>query len=308
MHSARPGRTRASVSLVATVITFAVIGAVLLGLSGGSTRSAGSQSVDPPVASATTGSPVTAPSTSVEPTVPSSAGSSPSQGKETVVPAADPMWIEVRRPDGSIILKKPMGTVDGQVGSGIDPKVWNRADLWAQSVQPQAPSWSTSVIYGHSCIHHVCSFTDLHLARPGDLVILTTPKGVFTYLIYSVQHQPKDGMAHFSFGNADVGLVTCILPGEGSEDDNRVVLGTLIHAVASGGTGMASAAYAHKALHAFAPRPRPKQVCVTNACSPPGKRTASDMSYTPYFTPLRVHNFCVQLMCKTGGHPASALL
>lgn len=153
---------------------------------------------------------------------------SPSTGKRTKpkAVAAVPDRVVVRRADGAVILDAPVDPIHTQAPV-IDPPIWGRAVFWSGSAMPRSPSQGTTLIYGHACLHHVCSFTSLHAAQPGASIVLYTAAGTFTYAVKAVRHQPKAGMSNYSFGNSDIGLITCVLPDEGSVDDNRIVLGKL---------------------------------------------------------------------------------
>jgi hypothetical protein len=148
-------------------------------------------------------------------------------------PAAVPDRVVVRRADGAVILDAPVDPIHVDVPV-IDPPIWGRAVFWTDSTRPHSPSRGTTLIYGHACLHHVCPFTDLHAAQPGDEIVLGTPRGQFTYTVEAVRHQPKAGMGNYSFGNYDIGLITCVLPDEGSIDDNRIVLGKLTSVLRTG--------------------------------------------------------------------------
>jgi hypothetical protein len=153
---------------------------------------------------------------------------SPSSGKRSrpTATAAVPDRVVVRRADGAVILDAPVDPIQTQAPV-IDPPIWGRAVFWTGSALPRSPSGGTTLIYGHACLHHVCPFTSLHAAQPGASVVLYTAAATFTYTVNAVRHQPKAGMGDYSFGNSDIGLITCVLPDEGSVDDNRIVLGTL---------------------------------------------------------------------------------
>ena len=128
---------------------------------------------------------------------------------------------------GHRILSAPVDPIAASIGTGIDPPVWGRAVFWTGSHEAASPSQGTTAVYAHACTHHVCPFTALHQAHLGDPVLLSSPKGRFTYRIVRIVSLPKIDLAGFSFTGYDLALITCELPGEGSELDNRMVLGVL---------------------------------------------------------------------------------
>ena len=140
---------------------------------------------------------------------------------------AEPTAIIVGRPRKPI-LAAPVDPIVASVGAGIDPPVWGRAVYWTGSHEPASPSQGTTLIYAHACMYHLCPFTDLHRARRGGSVFLESAKGRFRYRIARIVSLPKVDLATFGFSGYDLALITCELPGEGSEWDNRMVLGVLI--------------------------------------------------------------------------------
>jgi hypothetical protein len=75
--------------------------------------------------------------------------------------------------------------------------------------------------------HHSTSAgveAEVHL---GDPVLLGSPNGRFSYRVVRIVSLPNIDLAGFSFTGYDLALITCELPGEGSELDNRMVLGVL---------------------------------------------------------------------------------
>lgn len=133
------------------------------------------------------------------------------------------------------VVSAPVDPIDAAVGTGIFPPVWGRAVYWTGSHRPASPSRGTTIVYAHACTHHICPFTNLHAARTGDSIRVATSRGSFEYRITRILSLPKINLAAFSFSGYDIALVTCELPGEGSELDNRLVLGTLVRFVPARG-------------------------------------------------------------------------
>ncbi len=91
---------------------------------------------------------------------------------------------------------------------------WNTAAWIEQAAYPSAPSTGTTYIYGHACHHHICPFTNLHQARIGDDVVITTPARTLTYTIRRIGLSSKNnnslpGWAANSTIKNRVVLVTC---------------------------------------------------------------------------------------------------
>ncbi len=199
--------------------------AVLLTSCTSSATTEGSLPAGPPIATTTS-----AAATSRPPSTPPLVIAAPDR-KKVYDPQYDPYYLEVIH-SGHKLIEAGVDDIASRKEAVIDPPIWGRAVFWTSSVQPQYPSKGTSIMYGHTCIHHTCPFTRLNLAVPGDTAVVQSLKGSFTYRIDAVVHQPKARMPHFNFGHYDAALVSCILPGEGSHEDNRIVLGTLISATA----------------------------------------------------------------------------
>jgi len=109
-----------------------------------------------------------------------------------------------------------------------------RIDLGAS---PQVPGTDTTFVAGHSNRYHPDDpkrgvFSRLQDVRTGDTVVLTTTKGVFTYIVTTVLSVPFDKLTttdEVVRVRADtVVAISCVVaPDRGSYLGNYVVVGTL---------------------------------------------------------------------------------
>jgi LPXTG-site transpeptidase (sortase) family protein len=106
------------------------------------------------------------------------------------------------------------------------------------SAFPSVPSTNTSVAAGHSNRFHPNDprrgvFTRLLDVRPGDILVVTTTKGVFTYLVVDAKEIPFDQTATSDVmtdrvANRFIAITCKISPDYSRYTGNFVVVSTLI--------------------------------------------------------------------------------
>jgi LPXTG-site transpeptidase (sortase) family protein len=109
---------------------------------------------------------------------------------------------------------------------------WNTAAWIIQSAYPARQTRGTTYVYGHACHHHVCAFTELNEARPGDLVHVATPVSELAYRITRVGTAPKSARSLPAWA-ADITvadrlvLVTCNYEQGDTSTDNLIAVAAL---------------------------------------------------------------------------------
>lgn len=224
--------------VVGAALAFVLVAACLPAKHDGSGGQARQTSVMPTYAA-----PVTPPSSVTSAPKPAQSAkpsqTNPAKAVLQKVAAAAPTWLVITTTQGKTVLQTAVDqqtapvNPDGTWGK-MDPPAWNRAVWETQSVQPGYPSSGTSAIYGHACHHHDCSFDRLISVRKGDMVTLTTPKGVLTYRVNQPVQYPKEGNASLSSKQSvpnELMLVTCAYEQGDESLNNLVVTATLVSAV-----------------------------------------------------------------------------
>ncbi len=171
---------------------------------------------------------------------------SSSQQRSTTAPSSRPLTPY----DGfSLVVRTGVGTIEApiaplsvDVGSDgttapIDPphdtaQQWRTAAWIEQSAYPTADATGgPSYIYGHACHHHVCSFTRLRDATPGDIVTVDTPASLLTYRICATGRSSKTGNLQVPACGGDpvnLVLVTCEYEQGDQSTHNLVVAAQLV--------------------------------------------------------------------------------
>lgn len=109
---------------------------------------------------------------------------------------------------------------------------WNTAAWVQQSTYLTTPAKGTSYVYGHACHYHVCPYTNLKNAQPGDQVRVTVSGGVRVYTIVQTGLSPKSARSLPSWA-ADstipnrIVLITCAFEQGDTSTDNIVVVARL---------------------------------------------------------------------------------
>jgi hypothetical protein len=121
----------------------------------------------------------------------------------------------------------------------IDPPKQTLAQLrrvywWSEHAAPADPSTGAAYFYGHACIGLVCAFNDLHQVSRGDLVRVTTARGVLSYRVVTRPMRLAKTAAGigsssiYDYGVRDrLVLVTCGYTPDGSSPFNWVVIARL---------------------------------------------------------------------------------
>jgi hypothetical protein len=121
----------------------------------------------------------------------------------------------------------------------IDPPKQTLAELqrvywWSEHAAPADPSTGAAYLYGHACTSLVCAFNDLHQLSAGDLVRVTTARGVLSYrVVKEPMRLAKTAAGIGSSSIYDYGvtnrlvLITCGYTPDGSSPFNWVVIAHL---------------------------------------------------------------------------------
>jgi hypothetical protein len=121
----------------------------------------------------------------------------------------------------------------------IDPPKQTLAELqrvywWSEHAAPADPSNGAAYLYGHACTSLVCAFNDLHQVSTGDLVRVTTARGVLSYrVVRKPMRLAKSAAGIGSSSIYDYGvtnrlvLITCGYTPDGSSPFNWVVIARL---------------------------------------------------------------------------------
>jgi hypothetical protein len=110
---------------------------------------------------------------------------------------------------------------------------WNTAVWVEQSTYPSTPANGTAYVYGHACHYHVCPFTHLADARPGDLARVTTESRTTTYKIERIGLSPKSASSLPPWASDStvpnrLVLITCAFEQGDTSTNNIVVVARLI--------------------------------------------------------------------------------
>lgn len=104
------------------------------------------------------------------------------------------------------------------------------------SVLPGDPSHGSTFIYMHACSQVQCAGNLLHTLKAGDMIVLTTPKGVLRYRITKVLKLDKSvqgigaSTEFYSYGVPNqLRLATCGYAADGSSPFNWAVIAALQH-------------------------------------------------------------------------------
>jgi hypothetical protein len=233
-------RTPSAAVGVAAVLAF-VVGCA------GRTSSGAGPGVEGPVASAaaTAGPPATSPASASSSSTPED---NPSTDPSTAIqPVASGELVAFRAEhDGTTIVDAQSSglaryntsescEVPGQ--PCYDAPTFDKVARIDLGASPQVPGTDTTFVAGHSNRYHPDDpkrgvFSRLQDVRTGDTVVLTTTKGVFTYIVTTVLSVPFDKLTttdEVVRVRADtVVAISCVVaPDRGSYLGNYVVVGTL---------------------------------------------------------------------------------
>jgi Sortase domain len=181
-------------------------------------------------------------------------GSPRPAGTPTPSRTARPLVRSLATPPGSPeLIAIPAIGVDSAVGSVVStyvqglweiiPPLATDADLqrvywWSEHAAPANPSKGTSYIYGHACTHYaLCTFNRLDELGIGDLVWVTTVRGILEYRVVGMPirlAKTADGIGASSIYNYSVVnrlvLITCAYAPDGSSPWNWAVITQLVAA------------------------------------------------------------------------------
>ncbi|MBO0885243.1 MAG: class F sortase, partial [Mycobacterium sp.] len=109
---------------------------------------------------------------------------------------------------------------------------WNTAAWVEQSTYPATPAKGTTYVYGHACHYHVCPFTNLVDAKPGDQIRVKTRAGTRVYTIARTGLSPKSARSLPSWASDStvpnrIVLVTCAYE-QGDTSTNNIVVMALL--------------------------------------------------------------------------------
>ena len=224
----------------------AVLAFVVTGTGCASSGAASSVEAPPPSAATAGGPPPTAPVSASSTSSPAPADS-PSTSPAAIQPVASGELISFRAEhDGTTIIDAQSSglaryntsescEVPGQ--PCYDAPTLDKVARINLGAPPQVPGTDTTFVTGHSNRYHSDDpkhgvFSRLQDVRTGDMVVLTTTKGVFTYAVTAVLTVPFDKLTttdEVARVRADtVVAISCVVaPDRASYLGNYVVVGTL---------------------------------------------------------------------------------